>query len=69
MHERNCVRCHGTTGTKHFLGAKDIQKSKIDDAAIILIIQNGERLMPAYKKKLSVEEINQLTLYIKTSLK
>jgi cytochrome c6 len=65
LFQRSCARCHGSGGTRHFLGAKDLQKSKIDDTAIIQIIQNGKRLMPAYKKKLSAEEISLLGEYIK----
>ncbi len=66
LYEKNCVRCHGTSGTKHFLGAKDIQKSILDDNAILVIIQNGKRFMPSYKKKLTPEDVNSLKDYIKT---
>lgn len=64
LFQKSCARCHGSEGTRHILGAKDLQKSKIDHTAIIQIIQNGKRFMPAYKKKLSAEEINLLGEYV-----
>jgi len=66
LYEKNCVRCHGNEGTKHLFGTKSIQKSILDDNAILLIIQNGKRLMPSYKKKLTPQDISVLKDYIKT---
>lgn len=64
IYERNCIRCHGAIGTKHFLGANDLQKSRLDDTAVALVIQNGKRWMPAYKKKISNEELVRLKEYV-----
>lgn len=66
LFEKKCARCHGTDGAKTLFGIKSLQKSRMEDADIVQIIQNGKRIMPAYKTKLSTEEVNQLKDYIKT---
>jgi mono/diheme cytochrome c family protein len=66
LYMKYCIRCHGANGTKHFLGAKDLQISKLDDNAITLIIQNGKSFMPSFKDKLLIEEKNKLIVYVKT---
>lgn len=65
LYERKCARCHGVEGTKTLFGTKNLQKSKIENEAIIQIIQNGKKIMPAYKTKLSTEEIIQVADYVK----
>jgi cytochrome c6 len=65
VYEKKCSRCHGPDGTKHFLGAKDLQKSEMDDIAIIQIIMEGKSVMPSYKKKLTEDEIKQVVEYVK----
>jgi mono/diheme cytochrome c family protein len=66
LYEKKCARCHGIEGTKTLFGAKNLQKSNMEDDAMIQIIQNGKKIMPAYKTKLSREEIMQVADYIKT---
>ena len=66
LFERNCVRCHGKNGAKGFLGAKNLQKSKLRDEQLTEIIANGKQIMPSWKNKLTAEEISVILAYIKT---
>ena len=66
LFEHYCSRCHGADGTKGFLGAKNLKKSRLADSAIIKQIQNGKRIMPSFQKKIKPEEIQALAIYIKT---
>ena len=63
--EKQCARCHGKDGTKGSFGAKNLQQSVLEDNAIMLLIQNGKKVMPPYKKKLNSDEIKSVTDYIK----
>jgi cytochrome c6 len=53
--ESKCVKCHGIDGTKEKVGAKNLRFSKL-----------CKKVMPAYKKKLSPEEIKNVAEYVKT---
>jgi cytochrome c6 len=65
LYEKSCSSCHGTNGTKHLLGAKDLKKSKLEDGAIVQIIKNGKRFMPSYRKKFTESELLLLVEYVK----
>lgn len=62
----NCSRCHGNDGTKGFFGAKNLQISRLSDSAITVQILNGKKFMPSFRKRLSQDEIQSLTQYVKT---
>lgn len=62
----NCSRCHGNDGTKGFFGAKNLQISRLSDSAITVQILNGKKFMPSFRKRLSPDEIQSLTQYVKT---
>ncbi|MCD0470350.1 cytochrome c [Flavobacterium sp. JAS] len=64
--EFKCVACHGIDGTKGKWGAINLQRSYLDDIEILKVISNGRRIMPSWKKKLTLEEIKSVILYIKT---
>jgi len=66
IYDTRCARCHGAEGTRHFLGAKDLQKSSLSDSAVVKIIFNGKKIMPSFKTTLSKEEIYAVTGYVKT---
>jgi cytochrome c6 len=66
LYQTNCSRRHGKDGTKHLFGAKDLQKSVLDSTSLVTIIQNGKRFMPAYKSRLTAEELKQVMAYVKT---
>ncbi len=66
LFEKNCVRCHGVDGTKQSWGVKNLQMSKLDSMATIQTVQNGQKRMPAFKKKLNDSEIREIFSYLKT---
>ncbi len=55
-----CKMCHGANGEKNF---PDLSKSEVDLAKSVT---DGKGKMPAYKTKLSVDEIKGVVAYIKT---
>jgi cytochrome c6 len=66
LYEKNCMPCHGANGAAGRLGAKNLQKSMLDDAAIMERITKGKRIMPSFGKRLSQDEIGQVVAYIKS---
>lgn len=64
--EAHCTKCHGADGTKGRYGAKNLQNSKLSDEQYRQIVENGKRIMPSWKKKLSTEQIEEVIHYIKT---
>lgn len=72
----NCASCHGIDGKARTpiarkLGVKDLTVSKTTDAEIEKQILEGKKdtagkdLMPAFKTKLKLEEIQALITYVK----
>jgi len=55
-----CKMCHGPNGEKNF---PDLSKSEVDLAKSVT---DGKGKMPAYKTKLSVDEIKDVVTYIKS---
>lgn len=66
LYEHHCARCHGADGTRGMFGAKNLQRSLLPDTAITRQIMNGKRIMPPFKKKLTPDQIDELSAYIKT---
>lgn len=66
LYEHHCTRCHGADGTRGMFGAKNLRKSQLPDTAIALQIMNGKRIMPPFKKKLTPDQINELSTYVKS---
>ena len=71
----NCATCHGHNGrarTFHgwLLGAQNFTnhhwQTNTSDIEIIHAIKTGPKLMPAFQKKLSTEEIEALAAYVRT---
>jgi len=68
-----CAACHGADGSGNTavgksmkirdLGSADVQKQT--DEQLAGIITNGKGAMPAYKDKLTVDEINQLVAFVR----
>lgn len=74
--EKNCARCHSKDGTAQSpmakkLGVKNLSLSKLTDTQIIQQIREGTldpartTKMPAYKDKLTPEEIESLVAVVK----
>lgn len=66
LFERNCAPCHGPDGARGRFGAANLKKSIMSDSAIIERIENGKRIMPSFRKRLSTDEIRELVAYVKT---
>ena len=66
LYEDHCARCHGKDGTRGLFGAKNLQKSQLSDSAIILQISNGRRIMPAFRKRISPDQMTAISIYIKS---
>jgi mono/diheme cytochrome c family protein len=66
LYMHNCSTCHGETGDRGRFGAKDLRKSILPDSSIILQMQNGRKIMPSFRKRLSPDEMNEIMHYIKT---
>lgn len=69
-----CAMCHGADGKgqtpmgKTFkikdLGSSEVQSAK--DAELKTIIEDGKRPMPAYKGKLTGEQVGEVVAYIRS---
>lgn len=69
-----CAACHGPGGKGDTamgkkLGAKDLTTLKVSATHMEKDIANGEGKMPAFKDKLSTDEIKALVKYIQGGLK
>jgi mono/diheme cytochrome c family protein len=71
-YKAKCQMCHGPdgkgtpTGTK--MGAHDFhgaEVQKMSDADLAGVIENGKNKMPAYKGKLTADQIKALAAYVK----
>lgn len=65
IYESKCVRCHGKDGTRGMFGAKNLQKSTLNDDALYTMVREGRRIMPAWKEKLTPEQIQLVMSYVK----
>jgi mono/diheme cytochrome c family protein len=72
LYKTKCQGCHGADGHATAigkkLGAKDFQDpdiAKMSEADLAKITADGKNKMPAYKGKLTDDQINALAKYIK----
>lgn len=66
LYDQHCARCHGADGTRGLFGAKNLQKSLLSDSAILHQITNGRRIMPAFKKRITPNQMTAIANYIKS---
>lgn len=66
IYVNECVRCHGEDGKAMINGAPDLTGSMCENKGLIGIIKHGRNLMPAFKEKLSPEEITAVAEYVKS---
>ena len=76
LYKAKCAVCHGADGSGQTpvgksmrlkaLGSKEVQKQS--DQALIKIVEAGKGKMPAYRGKLSGDEIRQIVSYVRKSL-
>src|SRR2546421_521773 len=74
-YSKNCATCHGKDGradtfkSRHHLHARDLTdarwQSDVTDERIFNSISNGKGKMPAFKKKLTTEQIESLVAYVR----
>ena len=75
VYAANCARCHGADGTSHTMMGEMTQARDLTDAAwqsrrsaarMIASVTNGRGEMPAFKRKLSRQEIAAAVAYVRT---
>ena len=75
VYEANCVRCHGADGAGRTRLAEVVEPPDMTDpewqrrrsnARMIASVSNGLGQMPAFKKKLSRQEIAAAVAYVRT---
>ncbi len=67
-YKKNCAKCHGTNATgRHFAGPslKSEKASAATSADLADVISKGKGRMPAFKDKLTPDQINALAVEIK----
>lgn len=72
LYKSKCQACHGSDGKATTigkrLGAKDFQDpevTKLSETDLVKVTEEGKNKMPAYKGKLSDDQIKSLAEYIK----
>lgn len=70
LYKSKCQMCHGPDGKGSAagvkMGAKPFSEVKASDKELVEITTNGKNKMPAYKDKLTEEQINELVKYVRT---
>ena len=61
--QQNCVRCHGQDGRLGRNGAHDLTKSNLNAFGRTYLVTNGLGKMPAFSKKLTSAQIEQVVTY------
>lgn len=61
--QKNCVRCHGQNGRLGLNGAHDLTKSNLNAFGRTYLVTNGMGKMPAFAKKLTSAQIEQVVVY------
>jgi cytochrome c6 len=65
-----CTRCHGADGRgKAIFNTPSMLTSRLTAAEMEQVIANGRAKMPAFKAKLSAEEVTAVAAFIKAELK
>lgn len=64
IYSQYCVSCHGTDGRLGKSGAPDLTTSTLDEQAALQKISDGSKIMPAFGKVLSSEQLSQLSAYV-----
>ena len=63
LFQKNCVRCHGANGKRGLNGAHDLTKSNLNAFGRTYLVTNGLGKMPAFGKKLTAAEVQQVVAY------
>jgi mono/diheme cytochrome c family protein len=68
VYEKNCAKCHGKTGTGHFMAGPSLVSGKATAMSadeLRTIITNGKHHMPKFEGKLQPSEIDALVEQIR----
>ena len=73
IYKAKCASCHGADGAGQTkagiaLKARDLRSPEVQkqtDAELLKVTADGQKKMPAYKKKLSVADLTSLVAYIR----
>lgn len=70
LYKSKCAMCHGPDGKGKMAGTKDLgsaEVQKMSDADLTATLTNGKPpKMPAYKGKLTDDQIKSLVAYVRT---
>ena len=69
LYKAKCAGCHGADGTKSMMGSKPLTDPSVQAmsaADLAAVISAGKGKMPAYKGKLTDDQIKGLVGYIRT---
>lgn len=70
LYKTKCQMCHGPDGKGSAvglkMGAKPFSETKASEKEFIEITENGKNKMPAFKGKLTDEQIKQVVEYVRT---
>ena len=61
-----CAKCHGADGSREKGGVHNLHLSKLTHPDIVLMIENGKKGMPSFKKKYTADEIQALADFVMT---
>lgn len=64
IYANECARCHGENGNANLYGSKDLSQTILSKEEQIGIITNGKNTMPAFKNKLTEDQVAAVTAYI-----
>ena len=63
LFQKNCVRCHGANGQLGANGAHNLTKSNLNAFGRTYLVTNGMGKMPAFGKKLTPAQVQQVVAY------
>lgn len=75
IYSKHCASCHGKDGRAKTFKAKfnhardltdPLWHDEVSDERLFNSIMNGKKKMPAYRKKLSEDQVNSLIAYVRT---
>lgn len=64
VYKTHCMACHGVDGNPKFKRYPDLRFSKLTLEERIVKITEGEKLMPAFAKRLTEEQIKAVAIYL-----
>ncbi len=69
IYAKYCQNCHGSNGAGQIPGAPDFSRGERmlqPDSVIVESIKNGQGVMPSFRGQLTVNELFDITAYLRT---